>query len=94
MPARHSHRLELVVSSSRAGWWDRAACIDVPSAVFFPSVTEEIALAGAKRYCDRCPVAEDCMTDALAYDDVGIRAGTTTEQRRALSKTRKAQQAS
>ena len=32
--------------------------------------------------CDRCPVQAECLTDALDHDDVGVRGGTTEEQRR------------
>lgn len=39
--------------------------------------------------CAACPVAADCLLDAVQMDDVGYRGGTTTRERRRLFPARR-----
>jgi len=67
------------------GWRRRAECRDVDSAPFF---ARRCGL-DAKRVCALCPVADDCLVDALRHESLGVasRAGvsggmTPTERER------------
>jgi WhiB family redox-sensing transcriptional regulator len=52
-------------------WQDRAACLGVPIAVFFP---EEVGVATnrqydqARRYCDACEVRNECLAFAMHHE--------------------------
>lgn len=73
-------------------WRDEAACRDVPDpAMFFPdegwktSATKAALIGQAKQICARCPVTQACLDDAVrfsAWEDHGIRAGMTEDERR------------
>lgn len=64
-----------------ADWRDRAACARHPKPdIFFPTGrgTEEVQ---AKNICGRCPVAEQCVREAVRTGSMGIWASTSTRQR-------------
>lgn len=72
-------------------WLAAAACRGTDHRLFFPvlehrpvgETAERLALA--RSICDRCPVAAECLTDALVSRDFdGIRAGLTGAQRKRL----------
>ena len=74
-------------------WWAKAACHGQTHllALFFP--TEDARKRNPRvpivirELCTGCPVAGECLADALADDpltDDGIRAGTTAAERRRL----------
>lgn len=64
-------------------WADRAACRGVDTNVFYPpSDNHAEQVKQAKAFCDRCPVKEECKTDALRRSDRhGIWGGTTHYER-------------
>jgi DNA-directed RNA polymerase specialized sigma24 family protein len=73
-------------------WQDRAACrgTDPDIWVHEPSHTDwskwvEFAREHLAPICDRCPVREACLADALAHKDEGFRAGTNERERRAMT---------
>uniref|UniRef100_UPI003F499F2A WhiB family transcriptional regulator n=1 Tax=Amycolatopsis sp. CA-096443 TaxID=3239919 RepID=UPI003F499F2A len=69
-----------------SNWRHDAACRDEDPELFFPVGTSGPALrqtAEAKAVCHRCPVAEDCLEQALAgRHDAGVWGGTSEEERR------------
>jgi WhiB family redox-sensing transcriptional regulator len=81
------------VSTGDGDWWTRAACRNADPEAFAPPPDEYGAMtateaAYALTYCARCPVAAECLNDALAKgDDYGIRGGidmaARNKQRRA-----------
>lgn len=69
-------------------WRDRAACVGRDVNYFFAKPGTEMADA-ALSMCETCPVRDQCLEDALAYDpadDHGIRGGLTERARRKLRK--------
>lgn len=65
-----------------SNWTLAAACRGLNTEVWFSDNAEE--QLAAKSVCARCPVAWDCLNDAIATDDTtayGIRAGLTGRQR-------------
>jgi WhiB family transcriptional regulator, redox-sensing transcriptional regulator len=65
-----------------AGWWDRAACRELRTAVFFPGQHDPFATAAAKRICERCAVRADCAAYASARPELqGIWGATTALER-------------
>ncbi|MFF3349874.1 WhiB family transcriptional regulator [Streptomyces sp. NPDC002779] len=69
-------------------WTERAACRDTDPETFFPlpgasgGVDRE---AMAKRLCGRCPVARECLREALVHDEgAGIWGGFNARERREL----------
>jgi WhiB family redox-sensing transcriptional regulator len=70
------------VPDPRGAWLRRAACRGTKVQMFFPSGSVR---ADAVSTCRGCPVRHECLRDAIALPDrVGIRAGTTERERRAL----------
>jgi WhiB family redox-sensing transcriptional regulator len=73
-------------------WKVRGACRGADPAIFLPGdafddvVEEEEPSAEALAYCNRCVVAADCLTHALAVGEEGIWGGTTSYQRRQLKR--------
>ena len=68
-------------------WMVQAACIDSPD-LFHPTVDVHSTYQLARRYCMSCPVAADCLNDAMdAEGDLpgsvrhGMRGGLTPDQR-------------
>lgn len=77
-------------------WREEAACQGVDPNVFFPTgssgragVTQEIEEAWvAAVWCTSCPVKAECLADALAHGDQGVRGGTTEVQRKRMRRSR------
>lgn len=73
--------------SDRGGsaWRDLAACLDVPTWVFYEGPEEE-----AVAVCRRCPVTVECLADADARESrsstFGVRGGLTEAGRLARRK--------
>jgi hypothetical protein len=67
----------------RPEWYDRAACRDADTAVFFPDRGE--SSRAALDFCSGCPVAGPCGDHATAQPERhGIWAGTSERQRRVI----------
>lgn len=66
-------------------WQDRALCAEraVPADAFFPETKPDPV---AKRLCGQCPVREECLAYALDHQAVGIWGGTSTKERRRMSR--------
>lgn len=61
-------------------WLDRAACIDTPVDVFFP--TDKADATPAKQVCETCPVIEECLRYAVAAGETqGVWGGKTPRER-------------
>jgi len=68
---------------ARPSWHRLAACRGVGADVFFPVRGGTFDLA--RHLCSTCPVAAECLAEALALDekaDEGFRAGMSARQRR------------
>lgn len=81
----------------RPDWWDDASCRGVGTFLFFgPSDDRESIAqrrrreADAKRCCEGCAVQVDCLSDALKFNDEGIRGGLTRYERGQLAPRRRA----
>lgn len=72
----------------RTTWIDDALCAEVGGDMWFPE--KGGGTFAAVDMCRRCPVAEACLTDALAYERAGLLevhgvwGGLTAPQRRRL----------
>jgi WhiB family transcriptional regulator, redox-sensing transcriptional regulator len=67
----------------RPSWQAKAACRSEPVDLFFPH--EGTSPMQARRICNRCPVADDCLQYALERPSLkGIWAGTSERRRRRL----------
>lgn len=71
-------------------WTDRAACVDVPTEVFFPVAPRgcgRVAYEPARKICAGCPVRSECLADALENEPqsngqrYGFVGGLTPRQR-------------
>jgi WhiB family redox-sensing transcriptional regulator len=73
-------------------WREDAACLDVDPDMFFPTRGDHQAAEQARDFCTaRCSVTADCLEYALRTgQDIGIWGGTTSRQRSALRRKRKA----
>lgn len=72
-------------------WHDDAACRGMDVSLFFPTVGRYQVAQRAQRICERCPVREECLADALATGTQhGVWGGTTPRQRRNLRRLRTA----
>lgn len=82
-------------------WHEAAACNGMDLDVFFPprhrtggnmrvsSAEHEAKVHEAKSVCAVCPVAAQCLEEALSYpmrEDAGIRGGLTVAERNKLRK--------
>lgn len=74
-------------------WRDRAACLGTDDDTFFPHEGDTDGAARAVAICDTCPVADQCLTEALTDEGTlgarhryGIRGGLTPAQRHTLSR--------
>ena len=74
---------------SRPRWMDSGACNGTDDPVFFAANDEpERAREAAAQYCNSCPVRVTCLTYALSTKSPGVWAGTTLDQRKALTRSR------
>jgi hypothetical protein len=65
-------------------WQELAACAETANPDLFTS-PNPIDQAAAKKYCGRCAVQTECLTDAIAKNmKFCIRGGLTEEERQAL----------
>lgn len=74
-------------------WYDEAACIGAEPELFWPNPAYRDGIETewtkeAKAVCAACSVKAECLEDAIAADDDGIRGGLTYEERRALLRRR------
>jgi WhiB family redox-sensing transcriptional regulator len=67
-----------------SSWRDRALCRGVESTWFFDEV-HALEQSVARRVCAQCPVAGDCLADALAREEHGVWAGLDAAERQRLS---------
>lgn len=67
-------------------WREAAACLDVEGQVtFFPDKEDLGSIVKAKAICATCPVADICLTWAIATNQSeGIWGGHTAKERRKL----------
>lgn len=73
-------------------WRERAACANT-SIDWFPTEHDREAIDACRAICEPCPVRAECLDAALSVpptnDPVGIYAGTTPTERRAIRRQRK-----
>ena len=67
-------------------WREQAACKDDPTPdLWFVAPSDRHGIAAAKAVCTRCPVAAECLAEAMANPSiVGVWGGTTENQRAKL----------
>ena len=67
-------------------WRDRAECKDDPTPdLWFVAPSDRHGIAAAKAICRRCPVAAECLAEAMADPSiVGVWGGTTEKQRKKM----------
>lgn len=74
-----------------ADWRTRAACRGMDTDMFFPERGDGAAVDAAKAVCGTCPVAADCLDEAInlpdGWGEIGIWGGTSGRQRRVLVRT-------
>ena len=71
-------------------WWEDAACLGLPTDLFFPEVGERAAVP--RKVCAACSVRDACLDDALTIPverDLGVRGGLTETERAALRRNLK-----
>lgn len=73
-----------LAADGESAWRERGACTraDDPD-LFFPTTAEH--LEPARRVCGLCPVAGECLAEALSRTEIdGIWGGTTSAERRSM----------
>jgi len=73
-----------------SGWRDRALCAEVGGDFWFPEAGAPAHIA--KAICNRCPVKQECLFDALFEENElwhGIRGGATPKERREMLRQRR-----
>lgn len=71
-------------------WWGLSVSFELDLNLFFPEDGHKEQAALARRFCDLCPVAEDCLEYALVhFIRDGIWGGTSERQRRVLQRARR-----
>ena len=66
-------------------WAQSAECAKPGQPLMFPHEADAVAIEQAKGVCDRCPVRQSCLTEALDRNEsFGIWGGLTTVERRTL----------
>ena len=85
----------LALAAAEETWRDHALCRDTDPELFFPVGTTGTALTSidhAKRVCNECTVAGDCLDFALETNqDSGIWGGLSEEERRVIRRQRAAE---
>jgi WhiB family redox-sensing transcriptional regulator len=88
-----SHAAHTARGSAAALWRVDAACREQDTELFFPvGPTSEVdaATALARAVCERCPVSDACLHDALTLRiEHGIWGGTTPQEREKLVRERR-----
>ena len=79
LPGEPPSLLEL---ARRPAWMARAACRGMEQTPFFPPSGEPGDKA--REVCAGCPVREDCLRYAVESEVVGVWAGTSKRERRAM----------
>ena len=78
-------------SAEGLGWRQRAACRDEDPDLFFPvgtrGVEVQLQVGRAKEVCARCPVARECLSQALESGEAGVWGGLDEAERRELTRT-------
>ena len=76
-------------------WRTQAACLDRDPELFFPHPSDEtVADQVALKWCSTCPVTEQCLKAALAFERgqdsmrFGIWGGRTPEERARIDRQR------
>lgn len=75
----------------RPEWWEHAACRGHGLALFFGADEHETVTHRRKRerrakmVCASCPVAIECLADALKFADDGVRGGLTRYERQQVA---------
>lgn len=49
-------------------WRQDAECRDIPTELFYPDSRDKDLYFVTKRWCARCPVQKECLTDALDHE--------------------------
>lgn len=76
--------LPTLISNGSQAWRDTAACRGMSVDIFFPERGQNGKVADAKKICERCPVAPECLAEALVDPmNSGIWGATSHMQRRA-----------
>lgn len=66
----------------RFGWREGAACAKPGAPLMDPSDSDVVGVDRAKAWCRRCPVAGECLREALdRREPYGIWGGTTGTER-------------
>lgn len=67
-------------------WWQEAMCKDADPRWFFPEGEQRNSYQLARQYCARCPVALQCLQDALSIPGTfGMWGGTTQNERERIT---------
>jgi WhiB family redox-sensing transcriptional regulator len=68
-------------------------CAEIDPELYFPdkgcSNTSLRDIAVAKKVCKTCPYISECLSWAVANDEIGIWGGTTQKERRGLRRQRR-----
>ncbi len=67
---------------SDLSWILKSICSPDQTALFFSVIEEEIQ--EARRFCEPCPVKEECFQYAIDHNEEGVWGGTSEKQRRRL----------
>lgn len=94
MTARQLHRVETLWSSANSNqadyepWMDFALCAETDPEAFFPE--KGCSTRPAKKVCESCPVATECLEYALKNDErFGIWGGKSERERRKINEQRR-----
>lgn len=86
--AQRPNSLRPAEVTESSDWWGRAGCRDENPELFFPVGTQgpaKLQEQKALSVCWSCPVATECLADALATaDPYGVRGGFTEGERRSM----------
>lgn len=69
-------------------WRDQAKCRDKETDWFFIE-DHRTVVNEARVFCATCPVHSQCLDHAIRNDEVGIWAGTTTNQRKKILRNKR-----
>lgn len=76
---------EMPLNIDRPDWVENAACYGIGWEIFFPERPDaKRYIAKAKKICDKCPVAAQCLEYAIETNSPGIWAGTGPRERQAI----------